>query len=119
MNPAAMTEFPPIALYIALSLAVAILSVVVSFYQEATTATLRKEWDFSFYSFIFYGFFAWLHLTFYLLWQLYSSPSSAVPIINQIVHFLTLTFFGHALGRMFTFWARKRLSEKIMLRNET
>jgi hypothetical protein len=116
MNAAAGTEFPPIALYILLSLAVAVLSIVASFYREATAATLQKEWYHLFNSSASWGILAWLHLLGYLLWQIITpAPAySTVHTFNQIVHLGVLSLFGHALARMGVLWAEKRHGEKIM-----
>ena len=120
MNAAAGTEFPPIALYILLSLAVAVLSLVAAFYREATAGTLREEWYHLFYSSAFWSILAWLHLLGYLLWQLFTPvlPYSAVPKINQIVHLVVLSLFGHALARMFTLWAGKKIGVQNIMRRE-
>ena len=121
MNAGAVTEFPPIALYALLSLAVAALSLVAAFYREAATAdTPPAEWIklLGLSSFLSIG--AWLHLSGYQLGQLFApalTPSAAHKF-NQFVHFVILVLLGYVLAKIWFFWVSKQSSAQHTMRRE-
>ena len=123
MNAGAVTEFPPIALYALLSLAVAALSLVAAFYREAATAdTPPAEWIRLLGLSASSSLGAWLHLSGYQLWQFFApalTPSAAPKFnFNQFVHFAILVLLGWVLAKIWFFWMSKQSSAQHTMRRE-
>ena len=104
---AAVNEFPPIALYAVLSLAVAVLSLVAAFHREAVTANgLLETWRHLLDASAYLSLFAWVHLEGYLLWKFLDAPSVGDKF-NQLVHFVSLFSFGYIFYYTWRFWTGK------------
>ena len=122
MKAGAVTEFPPIALYAVLSLAVAVLSLVAAFHREAaTTNGLFEMWRHLLDTSAYLSIVAWLHLAAYLLWKsLDSTPtSSAADKLNQCVHFMVVVSFVYVFFYIWRFWTDNRIgTQRIMGREK-
>ena len=115
------TAFPPIALYLVLSLAVAMLSVIVTSYRDVgNEPQLKGEW-YTLFAFSAGGsILALAHLGIHLFLQLLSSILSSSPgsLIHQFLHFAVLAFFSTAFLRMWLFWVRRRIKAQTILGSE-
>ena len=118
MNDTVVTEFPPIALYAILSLAVAVLSFVTTFREGAVTAKeLFEAWGHLFDTSAYLSLFAWLHVTAYVIWQ-FVTTSTVRDQFNQWVHFVILVSFGYVFFHIWRFWTGQQTSPQNVMRRE-
>ena len=110
------TEFPPVALYLVLSLAITVLSMAVNFYREAKTEEPLEGLDALLRSSAVWSIFAWSHVALYLIWQLFTPAEDASigHTIHQFLHLLVLSLFGSALARVGSLWAGKSIAQTIL-----
>ncbi len=91
-----MSEFPPMQLYITLAIAVSIATIVSAFIRQSTTGSVpAKRMVFSFFGLYTFSCAAWLHLCFYLFWQIvFTDQSPIFDIVNRAFHLFVLGGIG-------------------------
>ena len=115
----AVTEFPPIALYVVLSLAVAVLSLVAAFHREAVTANkLFEIWGRLLNASAYLSISAWFHLALYSFLQFLYPTSSLWVKLNQLGHLLILSSFGGAFYYIWRFWTENRIGPQRIMHRE-
>lgn len=121
MKAVPVTEFPPIALYTILSLAVAILSLVATFHREAVTATpLFEAWRHLLNTSAYLSMVAWLHLAIHLCMKSLDSISTSSDIekFHQLMHFMILVSFVYVFYRLWRFWRENRIGPQRVMPRE-
>ena len=121
MNATDVTEFPPIALYAILSLAVAVLSLVAAFHREAATATaLLEAWHHLLNTSAYLSVAAWFHLAFHLCVKSLDSVSTSSDIekFHQLMHFMILVSFVYVFCYIWRFWRENRIGPQRVMPRE-
>ena len=121
MSATAVTEFPPIALYAILSLAVAVLSLVAAFHREAITATaLLEAWRHLLDTSAYLSVAAWFHLVSHLCVKSLDSISTSSDIekFHQLMHFMILVSFVYVFYRIWRFWRENRIGPQRVMPRE-
>ena len=104
-----MPEFPPMQLYITLAIAVSIAAIASAFIRQPIEGSISKKgMVFSCMGLYIFFMMAWLHLCFYLSWQIVSQlPIFDIANANRAFHLFVLGGIGIVSSILF---------EKILIR---
>lgn len=91
-----MPEFPPMQLYITLAIAVSIAAIASAFIRQPIAGSIsKKRMLFSFMGLYIFFWAGWLHLCFYLSWQIVSQfPIFDIANANRAFHLFVLGGIG-------------------------
>ena len=91
-----MPEFPPMQLYITLAIAISIAAIVSAFIRQLTAdSASKKRMRFSLLGLLIFFGATWLHLCFYLFWQIVSADQSSIfDLVNRAFHLFALGGIG-------------------------